>query len=235
MSGSINRIDMKNLFFILLACLVFPGVVSGATLEGSIKVGAPFPQSASIEVKQKPNRNFPDSLNSETLRISKEGYLKNAVVSVRGDFSQAPGKKKEYVLDQKDYRFEPHLIVVPAGEKLRILNSDPLAHDVRAFDDKAKMLFQYDMEVSGGDALVSFPEPGIYVIRCGLHKWMHAIVVSTPHPYYAVSDEAGGFFLEDVPEGQYTLEIWHEALGTKQASIDLVDSITDFSYTFKPE
>src|SRR3970282_817227 len=47
----------------------------------------------------------------------------------------------------------------------------------------------------------------------GMTVW----IVLSENPYVAVTDQKGGFKIENVPPGTYSLEIWHETLGpTKQ-------------------
>ena len=114
----------------------------------------------------------------------------------------------------------------------KIANSDPLTHDVRIFND-ATMLNRFEMESLTQPIEQNSNGFGIYVIRCGLHKWMHAFVVSAKHPFYAVTNERGEFKMEHVPEGSYPVHIWHEALGEGELLVDLKQSMSDFTYTFK--
>ena len=39
-------------------------------------------------------------------------------------------------------------------------------------------------------------------------------ILVAPHPYYAVTRSDGSFALDGVPSGTYTLQVWHERLGT---------------------
>jgi galactose mutarotase-like enzyme len=43
---------------------------------------------------------------------------------------------------------------------------------------------------------------------------MNAYVGVMAHPYFAVSGANGTFDIQTVPPGTYTLEAWHERLGT---------------------
>ena len=52
-----------------------------------------------------------------------------------------------------------------------------------------------------------------------MHSWMDAWIVVVGHPYHVVTDETGSFVIENVPPGNYTLEIWHETLGTNTHSV----------------
>src|SRR3989338_6465490 len=137
-------------------------------------------------------------------------------------------------LDQKDYLFDPHVVVLPAAASLKILNSDGLAHDVRAFNEDSKMLFRYDVD-PGKSVEALFEKPGNCVLRCGLHHWMHAFVIVVSSPHYAVTDAHGGFRIEYVPPGNYAVRIWHEILGESGTAIEMMDSVRNFEYTYPSE
>jgi hypothetical protein len=65
------------------------------------------------------------------------------------------------------------------------------------------------------------PPADVEIIRlkCDIHPWMTAFVVMSPHPYFSTTTEDGAFTLQGVPPGTYTLEAWHETLGTKTAQV----------------
>jgi hypothetical protein len=48
---------------------------------------------------------------------------------------------------------------------------------------------------------------------------MRGWVVVTDHPYYALTNEEGQFVLQNVPPGNYTLQVWQESLGTLSREI----------------
>ena len=60
-------------------------------------------------------------------------------------------------------------------------------------------------------------------IECNVHGWMHGKVFVMTHPFFAVSDESGSFKISGLPAGTYTLEAWHEKLGTKTATVTVND------------
>jgi hypothetical protein len=39
------------------------------------------------------------------------------------------------------------------------------------------------------------------------------------HPYFATTDKDGKFSLKSLPPGTYTIEAWHEKLGTMTQSV----------------
>jgi hypothetical protein len=57
-------------------------------------------------------------------------------------------------------------------------------------------------------------------ITCDVrHTWMSAFVVVTDHPYHTVTDAYGAYEIRDVPAGRYTLSVWQEELGTREAPV----------------
>ena len=46
------------------------------------------------------------------------------------------------------------------------------------------------------------------------------------NPFYAVSDDKGNFTIKGVPNGTYTLEVWHEKYGTQNMSVTVNDKET---------
>ena len=51
--------------------------------------------------------------------------------------------------------------------------------------------------------------------------WMNAYAGVLSHPYFAVTANGGAFELKDLPPGTYTIEAWHEKLGTQTQSVTL--------------
>jgi hypothetical protein len=70
--------------------------------------------------------------------------------------------------------------------------------------------------------------------KCDVHSWMRAYAGVLPHPYFAVSGNGGMFELKDVPPGTYTIEAWHEKLGTQTQMVTIgPKEMKELSFTFK--
>jgi plastocyanin len=111
-------------------------------------------------------------------------------------------------LAQKNKRFEPHLLVIPAGTVVEFPNQDPFFHNV--FSLYKGKRFDLGLYEAGSSRSVRFDRPGVSFIFCNIHPEMSAVVVALETPYYAISNNAGEVRIRDVPEGRYRLEVWYE-------------------------
>ena len=201
-----------------------------------MSVEPPYPEPSLLPVDEKYVAECGQNKISSRLKIAPDGGVANAVVKLEGDFSTLRERPLEgdFVLDQIDCEFKPHLALVPQGTTVSILNSDGFLHNVRAFDEKAEMLFNDAMPKKGQVLKKRLDRPGRIIVRCGLHHWMHAIVVVQEHPFYAVTDEKGHFKIEGIPEGSYKLKAWHEELGEIEKEIDPQTNSLVLTYPSKP-
>jgi hypothetical protein len=125
-------------------------------------------------------------------------------------------------LDQKQCRYEPHILLVPEKSALQLKSSDAVLHTVH-MDGAAT----YNLPFPFTNQVVSrtMPSAGLANVRCnGGHAWMNAEILVVPHPYYAVTDESGRFELTGVPPGEYEIAAWHEGwkLVREEAAFDVL-------------
>jgi plastocyanin len=132
-------------------------------------------------------------------------------------------------IQQVDRRFQPDLVVVPAGSSVSFPNMDPIFHSVFSLSKaKAFDLGSYD---KGETRKVLFSKPGIVDVYCHLHPNMTATVVVTPNHFYARVDRTGHYQIPDVPAGQYTVVAWHKTAGFFRKAVvigDGHDAVADF-------
>lgn len=199
---------------LLFLTLLFPPAAAAYDVKGRVRVLPPFPQSAQIPVNPEHAGTCGNFKDSPALRVSSEGFVQDAVVFIEEDLAENPPETgSPAVLDQKNCVFSPHVLVVAPGSPVVIRNSDDFLHNVRAFDDQALMLFNEAMPIQNQTLRKTFQEPGRFTVRCGIHRWMYAIVIVKKHRFYAVTGADGRFELKDVPPGKFTLGVWHERLG----------------------
>lgn len=187
-------------------------VSNGGTISGVIRLQGEPSAPKTIEITKDKEVCGKDEKISEALLVASDKGIRYGVVSLTDIKKGKKVTKAAVELDQRGCAFHPHVVVVPAGGTLDILNSDGILHNIHTHStvnpsiNKAQPKFKKKMSEK-------FEKPEIMKLVCDAHAWMNGWIVVAAHPYYAVTDEHGGFKLENVPSGTYTLEVWHESLG----------------------
>jgi hypothetical protein len=115
--------------------------------------------------------------------------------------------------------YQPRVVVVQAGQTVEIKNSDATLHNVHTYKGTASLFNKASLQGLPPQK-VKFPTTGDVVrFKCDVHPWMTGWVLVTDNPYFAVTRDDGAFNIANVPPGKYTLEIWHEKLGTETREI----------------
>jgi plastocyanin len=109
---------------------------------------------------------------------------------------------------QRQKRFSPHVIAVPAGTTVEFPNRDPIFHN--AFSNFAGQPFDVGLYPPGTSQKVRFQRAGVVRVFCNIHPTMSAVIVVTPTPYNAITNKAGDFSIVGVQPGSYRLRVFHE-------------------------
>lgn len=162
---------------------------------------------------------------NETLLVGADGRLRNAAVILRPLSGGIVAQPKKLVLDNQHCAFTPHVQVAPRGSELLLKNSDPILHTVHARLGR-ETLFNVGLP-KWRQVTKRLDRVGVIKIDCDvLHTWMSAVIIVTDSPYFAVTDDKGGFNFGDIPAGNYQLEIWHERLGARTQSLNVSEGST---------
>ncbi|MCK6447671.1 MAG: carboxypeptidase regulatory-like domain-containing protein [Planctomycetes bacterium] len=153
----------------------------------------------------------------ESLLIGKENGIANVVLTVEVADVKAKAPEKPVLMDQKKCRFEPHVVVIPAGATVEFLNSDQAPHNVHIFPLKNEP-FNQTVAV-GAKHTATFPKTDKIQIKCDLHPWMKSWLIVTDTPFVAVTDADGNFEIAGLPPGEHKATLWHEELGKAQVTI----------------
>jgi len=172
-----------GLFVILFACAAglhggtrYQGVsmTDGGTISGTLRLSGNIPQSRVLKISK--DEKWCGPLKRSPRVVGINGGLANAVISLE---SIGQGKRwkdsRKSLLTQSACEFQPHIVLLPAGSTLDIVNEDPLLHNVRASDRKGKTVFNIAQPVKGQRFSVKpekLSEPGIYEVSCDAgHPW----------------------------------------------------------------
>lgn len=187
-------------------------VSNGGTITGEVKFAGDPPTPAKLEVTKDQEVCGKTEKVDESLLVGPDKGIKNVVVSLQGIQRGKPLPTQGAVLDQKECRYTPHVVLTPARVEMSILNSDGILHNIHSYStknppfNKAQPKFRKEIKET-------FVEPETVKLTCDAHGWMSGWVVVMDHPYYTITDDNGAFTLTDVPAGDYELKLWHETLG----------------------
>jgi plastocyanin len=125
-------------------------------------------------------------------------------------------------LEQKNRRFIPDTLVIPAGSTVSFPNHDPIFHNVFSLS----RLSSFDLGNYPKDQTrsVSFSKPGIIFVGCHLHPNMGAVIVVSPNQWSVKADPDGRFTLPAVPPGNYTIVAWHKTAGFFRQPIRILEN-----------
>ena len=152
------------------------------------------------------------------------------VDAIAGKTFPAPTAKP--VIDQKGLMFTPHLVVVQQGTTVEFLNSDKVAHNVfwTSVGGNKKLTHNLGTWPQGEKRAFKFDNPGAVPLLCNVHPEMSGYVVVSPTPYFALTDKAGAYKIENVPDGSYTVTAWHEGAKNQSKPVAVAgDSKADFT------
>lgn len=212
----------------------------------AVKVPMTDQQCATLNKDKKPPVVDPGKLV-----YSKDGNtVPDVFVYVKKGAGKYDAPTEPVELDQKDCMYVPHVFGMIAGQPIKIVNSDPVNHNVHSQAQKNPQFNfaqpkQNMVKLLEGKDTFNKPEVGVK-IKCDVHSWMSAYAFVLTNPFFDVtkshlndggdSGKRGTFELKNLPAGKYTLEAWHENFGTVTQEVEIKDGETkeiEFKFTEK--
>ncbi len=174
----------------------------------------------------------------ESLVVNQNGTLANVFIYVK---SGLEGKTFEtpatsVTIDQRGCWFHPRVLGIQTGQKLEVINSDPVTHNIHP---QAQINREWNHSQGAGDPPLArkFLKPEVMIkVKCNIHSWMHAFIGVVDNPYFAVTGGDGNFQINNLPPGNYVIQAWTETLGTQQMNVTVPASgKAESSFVFKGE
>jgi plastocyanin len=122
-----------------------------------------------------------------------------------------PPPAKHALMDQKNLVFTPHILPILVGTTVDFLNSDTVLHNVFTPDACADK-FNLGTWPQGHTKSYTFKKECVAVLLCKVHPEMEAYAVVVPTPYFTLAKPDGTYRIADVPDGSYTVKVWHPKL-----------------------
>ena len=199
------------------------GPTGDATVTGTIHFAGTPPRNPTIDMTEEPSCQAKYSNPPvDSQYVVSNGGLGNVFVYVKSGLpagaTYAPPATAA-VIDQQGCLYHPRIFGVLVGQKIEIKNSDPLLHNIKAVP-KENRGFNISQPTQGMTTTRTFSTPEVMVpLQCNVHGWMHADVGVLTHPFFATSSPDGKFTIKGLPAGTYTIEAWHEKLGTQTGTV----------------
>ena len=147
--------------------------------------------------------------------VSIEGLSKD---QIKTQISQTKPQKK--IIDQRNLKFTPTVVVIIAGETVDFPNNDKSWHNV--YSKGGPNDFDLGLYAAGETRSKKFDKAGVSRILCNAHPNMEAFVVAKDHPFFSTADSRGNYEIKNVPLGKVRVEIWHPNLEVRSDTVEIV-------------
>jgi plastocyanin len=111
------------------------------------------------------------------------------------------------IMDQRQMKFVPNILVIQTGTGVDFPNSDQIEHQVYSFSTPKP--FKLSLYAGHKYPPIVFDRAGLVVVGCNIHDQMIGYIYVTDSPYFGRSDESGQWSAHDLPTGNYLLTAWH--------------------------
>lgn len=206
-------------------------------VRGVVKIDGPVPKSSKLNMTADPScaKLHPGGVAADDVVADGGGGLENVIVFVsqglEGRSFEPPAQPA--VIEQKGCMYVPHVVAIQENQKLEVLNSDKTMHNIHPMPSNNR---EWNKAQPPGTPLEeTFSREEIAIpVRCNVHPWMHSYIAVFKHPYFSVTGKGGAFELKNLPPGTYTLEAWHEKLGTASQTITIgANETKSIAFVFK--
>lgn len=213
-------------------------VANGAVITGKVVFSGAKPSLPTIRMDAEPvcaRIHGGGGVPAQDEVVNDNGTLRYVLIYVKdglGGKSYQPIDKNE-TLDQHGCLYEPHVLAIVAGQELDITNTDDTTHNIHPIP---KVNREWNESQPKGDlkkkvfTQAEFPP---IPIKCNIHPWMKSYLAVFKHPFFAVTSKDGTFEIKGLPPGSYTIEAWHEKLGTQEMKVTVAgkeSKTVDFNF-----
>jgi plastocyanin len=213
---------------------------SGGGVSGMIKLDGVAPHQRPIDMSKEPGcaaEHKDKPITGEAVVVGPNGGLANVVIYVSQGWhgSEAATSPSEVVnISQKGCQYLPHVVVVEAGQHLKVVNSDQTLHNVHPQPmnneewNKSQQPGAQPFDVAWSNPEVAVP------IKCNIHPWMRGYVAVVKGPH-AITDRTGSYSLKLSP-GKYTITAWQETYGSQTQNVTVEagkPAVANFTFQVK--
>lgn len=139
-----------------------------------------------------------------------------SVVWIPGLTVNAPAAPNS--VTSRDKRFDPRVLAVPAGTRVKFPNVDSIYHN--AFSLSPGNTFDMGLYRKGASRDVVMQNPGIVRVYCNIHPDMAASVVVVDGNAFSVVQADGSYRIDGIPAGRHEVHIWSDVAGEQVTTLN---------------
>lgn len=144
------------------------------------------------------------------------GFTTDELASaISGNKIEVKKLKHQVVLDQVHCQYVPHAIACREGQKILVLNGEPVTHNVKVTSQTGRNDQNPNMPANTALFFDMKADKGPLSLECSIHGWMKGTIMVFDHPYFAVTDDDGKFEIKNVPAGELSLMLRNPAYLTE--------------------
>lgn len=230
---------IRNVIFCAAVCALGLDAAHAGSIQGKVVFEGDVPTMPVIDMDVDPvcASKHDEPVRAEVLVLGEGQTMANVLVQItEGRPESAPVPKEPFVLTQEGCQYSPHVFAVRVGQPLKVLNPDGTLHNIHGLA-KVNPEFNKTMTKATSELTLTFDKPEEpFAFKCQVHPWMTAYCAVIDHSFYVVTGKDGVYEFPDLPAGEYTIEAWHERLGTQTAKVTVTDGAAtqDFTFSRKP-
>ena len=231
------RIISKAVALLTIFCISV-STTFGGNVSGKVNFKGTSPSMPMIKMNADPKcvkMHSGKDVSSEQAVINANKTLRWVFVYVKKGLEgkKFPTPTTKVSIDQKGCMYTPHVFGVMAKQPIEITNSDATLHNIHALP-KTNTGFNIAQPKQGMKMTKTFDKPEMPVkIKCEVHNWMASYAYVMDNPFFAVTDDKGNFEIKNLPDGNYTLEAWHEKYGTQEMNVSVKGGAATADFTFE--
>ena len=209
-------------------------VDNGGSIKGRVSMTGKVPSPRFFPLIASPNLEYCNRISDGKghrilfdFTVSESRGLKDTVVKLIGIEKGKPFPNKIQKMVMERCHTPKYVIGARNGESLLLENTDPLRHEVVAYEFTARRGVNQrshrpvDANTSQVRDIFVKDDTENFLIKCNLHPFLQSRGMIVDNPYYAVTDEEGNFSIKDIPPGTYKVIAWHPFIPNQIGSITI--------------
>jgi len=213
---------MKYIIFCLL--FVFASIELSAQDTTSVLKGQIFMPQIKKEKRTFRGRMYRNRLSAKKKSKDDNKALKSSFIDVIVILNPLSLKIDTEPLEnvkiiQKNAKFIPRVVPVTRNTVVEFINYDKFYHNVFSVTPGAR--FNLGRRPTGTVVRRKIERPGEIKLFCDIHAQMNATIISLDTPYFARVRPSGTFQINDLPEGEYLVRVYHPDLPDTEEYISI--------------